>query len=292
MSLLQDAKYKFSRFNIFEKIITINVIIFVVARLVGFLFPSSSNIIFNWFEFPVKLGDFITQPWSILSYAFIHYDPWHLIFNMLMLYFIGRLFMNLFNTKLGLNVYFLGAIFGALLFMLGYNIFPDFYKNGILLVGASAAVRALIIFLCAYMPKMEVRVFTFNIKLWYIGAAFVVLDVLGLFGDNPGGNTAHLGGALLGYLYATQLAKGNDIGKGFERFMDSLVGLFKKSPSKSNLKTVHKSKKQSFAGKSKEEFGEFNKQKQIDIILDKISKSGYDSLSKEEKEFLFKVGKE
>lgn len=291
MSLTQDVKYKFSRLNIFEKLIAINVVVFLVGKLVSLLYPGASNILLKWFEFPVKLGEFITQPWSIISYAFIHYDFWHLLFNMLWLYIIGRMFVNLFNNKMALNVYFMGSIFGALLFMLGYNVFPDFFNKGTLLVGASAAVRALMIFLCAYMPKMEVRIFTFNIKLWYLGAALVVLDILGLFGNNPGGNIAHLGGALLGYYYATQLAKGTDVGKGFERFMDSVVNMFKSGPKKSKLKTVHKNKSK-VGGYSKGDFKEFNKQKQIDIILDKISKSGYDSLTKEEKEFLFKVGKE
>ena len=191
---------------------------------------------------------------------------------------------------MALNVYFLGAIFGALFFMMGFNIFPSFFNKGTLLVGASAAVRALVIFLCAYTPKMELRIFTFNIKLWYIGAVLVVLDLLGLFGLNPGGNMAHLGGALLGYFYAIQLKKGTDIGKGFEKFMDSIVNLFNRSSKKSKLKTVHK-KQKSYAGHDKKEFSEFSKQKQIDVILDKISKSGYDSLTKEEKEFLFKAGK-
>ncbi len=290
MSLAQDIKFKFSRLNIFEKIIAVNVVVFIVAKIVFILFKGESEPIFKWFEFPVKLGDFIIQPWSLITYAFVHYDIWHLVFNMLWLYFIGRLFLNLFNTKMALNVYFLGAIFGALLFMLGYNVLPSFFNKGTLLVGASAAVRALLIFLCAYMPKTEVRIFTFNVKLWYLGAAIVGLDLLGLFGNNPGGNAAHLGGALLGYFYATQLQKGTDIGKGFEKFMDGFIGLFKKSPKKSKLKTVHKTKNKGFAGHSKGEFSEFNKQKQIDIILDKISKSGYDSLTKEEKEFLFKAG--
>ena len=131
----------------------------------------------------------------------------------------------------------------------------------------------------------------FNIKLWYIGIAIVILDVIGLFGLNPGGNIAHLGGALLGYFYAIQLNKGIDIGKGFEKFMDSIASFFKRTSGKTKLKTVHKNKSK-VGGYSKGDFKEFNKQKQIDLILDKISKSGYDSLTKEEKEFLFKVGKE
>ena len=272
MSLTQDLKYKYSRLNIFEKIIAINVTVFLVAKLFFILSQGKSSTIFSWFEFPVKLGDFIIQPWSLFTYAFIHYDFWHLLFNMLWLYFLG-------------------AIFGALTFMLGYNIFPTIFNKGTLLVGASAAVRALVIFLCAYMPNMEVRIFTFNIKLWYIGAALVALDFLGLFGINPGGNMAHIGGALLGYFYAIQLKKGIDIGKGFEKFMDSVVKLFNPSGKKSKLKTVHKKKNKTYAGHNKGEFSEFSKQKQIDIILDKISKSGYESLTKEEKEFLFKAGK-
>jgi len=191
----------------------------------------------------------------------------------------------------------LGAISGGALFLLGYNLFPDLFSNNTRLVGASAAIRALLIFLCAYMPKMDVRFFTFNIKLWYVGAAIVVFDVLGVFAGikdpvfgNAGGNLAHLGGSLLGYVYATQLLKGKDIGKGFEKLMDSFLSLFKKRD-KSNLKTVHRKKGGKVAGYTKAEFNEFNQQKKIDVILDKISKSGYDSLTAEEKEFLFKAGK-
>ena len=291
MSLAQDVKYKFNRFTVFEKIIAINVAVFLLSKIVFIFSGNTSNPVFKWFEFPVKLGDYIIQPWSLITYAFVHYDFWHLAFNMIWLYFVGRLFTNLFNSKMALNIYFLGAILGALLFMLGYNLLPDFFNKGTLLVGASASVRALLIFLCIYMASMEVRVFTFNIKLWYIGAAILVLDVIGLFGLNPGGNIAHLGGALLGYFYAIQLKKGNDIGKGFEKFMDGFVAFFTPKSNKSNLKTVHKKKSSKFAGHNKKEFSEFSKQKQVDLILDKISKSGYDSLTKEEKEFLFKAGK-
>ena len=287
MSLGNDLKYQYGRLNIFERIIAINVVVFIICVLLNFLVPS----FLSWFEFPASLGKFISQPWSIITYAFLHYNLWHLFFNMIWLYFIGRLFVNLFNTKLGLNVYFLGILFGGLFFTLGYNVFPGFFNKGAMLIGASAAVRALMIFLCAYMPNMEVRFFTFNIRLWYIGVAIVILDILGLFGGNPGGNLAHLGGAFLGYLYAIQLQKGTDIGKGFERFMDTIFNLFKKSSGTSRMKTVHRSKTKKYAGHSEQEFNEYNKQKQIDLILDKISKSGYDSLSEEEKEFLFKTGK-
>ena len=245
----------------------------------------------NWLALPKDFFDFILKPWSIITYGFTHVDFWHLFFNVFVLYFVGRSFNNLFSIKLSLNVYFLGILFGGLSYMLFYALFPNsILKHVGALVGASAGVRAALIFLCAYMPNKEARLGTINIKLLYFGLVFVVLDVLGLFGTNPGGNVAHLGGDLLGYFYAIQLKKGIDIGKGFERFMDRISSLFSNRKI-SNLKTVHKSKKKSYAGHTKQEFGEFNNQKKIDIILDKISKSGYESLSKEEKAFLFKAGK-
>jgi len=281
-SLNYDIKDKLKHLNVLEKIIAVNVVVFVVALILRKL-----QINLGWLELKSDFFDFISTPWTLFTYAFLHYDFMHIFFNMLWLYVLGRMFINLFSKKIALNVYFLGALFGGLLFLLGYNVFPNVFGNTARLVGASAAIRALLIFLCAYMPNKEFRFFMVNLKLWHIGIAIVILDFIGLFGLNAGGNLAHFGGSILGYFYATQLRKGHDIGKGFERFMDSIMRLF--TP-KSPLKTVYK-KKKDIAGYTKEEFEEFNNQKRINIILDKISKSGYESLSKEEKEFLFKAGK-
>jgi len=287
-SLNQDIKSKLLQLNVLEKIIVVNVSIFLLALLLNFILvaPKSS---LSWFELPSDFLDFILAPWTIITYAFIHYDFFHMLFNMLWLYIIGQLFLNLFNPKLALNVYFLGAISGGLLFILCYSLFPQVFSTGTRLVGASASVRALLIFLCAYLPSKEIRFFTFNLKLWYFGLAIVILDVLGLFGNNAGGNLAHIGGAALGYFYAVQLRKGVDIGKGFERFIDAIIAYFKTSK-KSPLKTVHKNKSK-VGGYAKKDFDTFNDQKKIDVILDKISKSGYDSLTADEKEYLFKAGK-
>jgi len=279
-SLNQDIKYKLSRLNVLEKIILVNVALFIV----GLLFKP----FLSWLELPSDFNSFITKPWSIISYAFVHYGFLHIAFNMLWLYVLARMFLNLFSSKMALNIYFLGTITGGIFYLLFYQFLP---KNiiGVPLVGASASVRALLIFICAYMPNQDVRVITFNIKLWYIGVAIVILDILGLFGGNGGGNLAHLGGVLLGFVYAKQLKKGQDIGKGFEKFMDAIVGLFK-FKKQGPLKTVYK-KKQNVGGYAKKDFDAFNKQKKIDVILDKISKSGYDSLTTEEKDFLFRAGK-
>ena len=202
MSLTTDIKYKLSQLNILEKIIAVNTVVF----LIGLIFKP----LLSWFELPSDFFTALVNPWTIVSYAFVHYDFIHLLFNMLWLYVIARMFLNLFSPKTALNIYFLGAISGGLMFLLGYALLPSFFGTNSSLVGASGAVRALLIFLCAYMPNQDVRVFTFNIKLWYIGAAIIVLDIVGLFGGNAGGNLAHLGGAVLGYVYAKQLVKGTD----------------------------------------------------------------------------------
>lgn len=289
MSTFKDYKYKFNAFNAFEKIIAVNIIIFIIAALVK-VFAKTSNAL-SFLKLPVDVVDFLFQPWSIITYGFLHYDFFHILFNLLILYYISRMLLNMFRPKMALSIYFLGIISGGLAFLLVYNVLPsEFLQTTGGLVGASAGIRALIIFLGVYMAETEVRVFVINVKLKYIAMILVALDVLGLFTMNQGGNVAHLGGALLGYLYATRLREGKDIGKGFEKLMDTVVGWFQ---TKSTLKTVHKKKrKNEFAGKTKNEFNTFNKQKKIDLILDKISKSGYDSLTAEEKEFLFRSGKD
>ncbi|MCF7561054.1 rhomboid family intramembrane serine protease [Sabulilitoribacter multivorans] len=287
-SFSQDIKQKLSNLNALEKIIAINGVIFIL----GLIFKFD----LDWLKLPSDFSDFITKPWTIITYAFLHYDFLHILFNMLWLYFLGRMFLNLFGPKMALNIYFLGAITGGLLFMICYNMFPSLLGGHSKLLGASAAVRALLIFLCAYMPNQEIRFFTINLKFWYLGAVIVVLDIIGVMSGindpiegNAGGYIAHLGGVLLGYIYAKQLLKGQDIGKGFERLMDGVANLFKPSK-KGPLKTVHKNKSK-VGGYNKADFKEFNNQKKIDVILDKISKSGYDSLTNEEKEFLFRAGK-
>jgi hypothetical protein len=207
---------------------------------------------------------------------------------MLVLHYIARILFNLFQKRLILNIYLLGIIFGGMAYLLVYNLFDDSYLKSVgVLVGASAGVRALLIFLCVYLPDNEVRILSFNIKLLYIALVMIGFDFLGLVGANQGGNIAHLGGALLGYLYAVQFKNGKDLGSGFDKFVSGIVSVFK---TKSPLKTVHKRASKSSVTKSAE-FSELNKQKQIDLILDKISKSGYESLTKEEKEFLFRAGK-
>lgn len=283
-------RYQYARLSIAEKLIGVNVAVFILNALLPFLLGLGKNAFSQWFELPVNLMTYITQPWSIVTYSFFHADIWHLFWNMLLLYFSGRIFMNLFSARKLINVYFLGVILGGLLFVLSYNIFPVFLGSNTAIIGASAGVTAVLIFICAYIPNQVVRVFFFNVKLWYIGAFFVLVDLIQIPASNSGGHLAHLGGALLGYVYARQLTKGKDIGEGFSRMLDALGAFFKPRDKKAPMKTVYRKAKS--AAKSKVDYDKESRQRKIDAILDKISKSGYESLSKAEKDFLFKAGKE
>ena len=280
-------RYHIARLGIAEKLIVVNVLVFLLDGLMVALMGFSVS---HWFHLPKDFLSFFGQPWSLVTYSFFHAGLGHIFWNMLMLYFAGRIFLNLFGPQRLINVYFLGVIVGGLVFLLSYNVFPALLDSNSALIGASAGVTAVLIFICAYMPNQEVRIIFFNVKLWHVGAFFVLVDLIQIpYGGNIGGRLAHLGGAFLGYLYARQLLQGKDIGAGFGRFRNSLALLFKPRVKKAPMKTVHKKKG---SPDSKAEYDRQARQRKIDSILDKISKSGYESLSKEEKDFLFKAGKE
>jgi len=285
----KELLHKYKTLSIAEKLIAINLVVFILFGLTSFLFKT--NFLFDWFVLSKEGATFISKPWSILTYSFLHQGLLHFAMNMVMLYYVSKLFFSRFSAKLFLNTYLLGALVGGVLFLLSYNLFPVFNNQKGFLVGASASVMAVLIFICASLPQMEVAVFTFKVKLWQLGAVFVVLDLVQIPYGNSGGHIAHLGGALLGYLYATQLKKGNDIGNGFGKMMDTIASWFS-FKNKSKLKTVHKTKSERRTSDKTVHQKKRIKQEQTDAILDKISKSGYESLSKEEKAFLFQSGKE
>lgn len=216
----------------------------------------------------------------------MHSGFFHLFWNMYLLYFTSRLFLNIFTARTFFNVYFLGVILGGVTFLISYSIFPAFQNSSPIMVGASAGVMANFIFIANYSPDLEVRLIFFNVKLRYLAIAFILLDIIQIPYGNAGGHLAHLGGAALGYFYFLRLNQGTDIGLPLEELINRLLNLFRKQ---SNLKTVYKSKSNT-ASKKKESNEDLDQQK-IDAILDKISKSGYDSLSQKEKDFLFRAGK-
>ena len=279
-SLKQDIKTKFLHLHVLEKIIVLNTSLFFLGIILNLL---GINLL-DWFSLPYRFSEVLSHPWSIITYGFLHHSLGHLFFNMLVLYFIAQSFANLFKPRLSFKIYILGVIFGGLAFVFVSMLIPDLLRINGPLVGASAGVRACILFLCVYWPNKPIEFFSFRFPLKYLGIAMVVLDLPGLISLNSGGTVAHIGGYLSGFLYAKQLKIGKDLGS----FLDVVLDYLK---SVNKLKTVHKSKSSTMGGKQKKEFNAFPQQKQIDLILDKISKSGYDSLTQAEKDFLFRAGK-
>jgi membrane associated rhomboid family serine protease len=298
MGTADKFRYKLQTATVVEKLIALNVLVFILfflAQTVAFLFQWPSDFLLEWFVFPKEPGEYIFKPWSIITYSFLHSGIWHILSNMLILYYAGVYFLTYFSSKKLLTFYFLGVIIGALVYMLSYNLFPAFQETGkSYLLGASAGVMAVLVGIATHVPNLRIKLlFLGSIKFWYIAAFLVLLDVIQIPISNAGGHLAHLGGALFGYVYARQLGKGNDIAGGFEKFLSGFLSLFesKKKP-QSKMRTVYKKSGPAAASSTKIKISKTEKQQKIDAILDKISKSGYDSLTKPEKDFLFDAGKE
>ena len=164
-----------------------------------YLFSIPFDQFFTWFELSASFEDLLYRPWTILTYAFFHGDFGHIFWNLILLYFSGRMMVNLFKPQLFINTFFLGVLVGGATFVLSYNFFPAFQGQSPRLIGSSAGVMAVLIFMCSYMPYKDVRIFVFNIKLIYIGLLFIALDLIQIPVNNAGGHLAHLGGALIGF---------------------------------------------------------------------------------------------
>ena len=290
MNFREKLFYRFQQFNVAEKLIVFNVIFFVLPLLINtflFLFKIPIDSYTVWFELSSSFSDLVFKPWTLITYSFLHSGFFHLFFNMYIFLFTSRLFLNLFKSNSLINIYFLGVVFGGLLFLFSYNFFPAFENSKPYMIGSSAGVMSLLIFMSTYSPNLEVRLIIFNVKLLYIGIAFMMLDVIQIPYGNAGGHIAHLGGALLGFFYANKLKNGVDIGLPFERIIFKLFNLFQFNKTKMNVAYKNKSNKK-FSGRN--DNNSKTHQKKIDEILDKISSSGYESLSKKEKDFLFKAG--
>ena len=284
----QNVLYKFKTLNIANKLIVINIAVFLLFFIASFLFNTSNEVLMQWFVLPEEPIEVLKQPWSLLTYSFLHGGFMHILFNMIWLNFFSKFILNLFSEKRFLTVYLLGALYGGLLFVTAYNVFPVFQSKAGYLLGASASVSALMVFAATYSPNISFRFFMVTIKLWQLAVGLFLLDLFRLgSGTNPGGMLSHIGGAVFGYLYAVQLAKGNDIGLWFEKIVASLANLFK-TRKNTPFRKVHKTPKNT--SKKKTTSVKDERQIKIDGILDKIGKSGYESLTKQEKDFLFKAG--
>lgn len=279
MNILNDIKYAYKKATVVEKIIYINVFLFLITLLF-------TRFIIQWFALPANLDNFLYKPWTLISYSFLHQNLFHILSNLLVLYYIGNLFLDFYTKKQFLNFYFLGGIFGGSMFLTYYYILDTI--NVLPLAGASAAVTTIFIAIATKIPRYALRLrFIGSVELWVLAAIWVSLSILQLANPDKGSAIAHISGAIFGFIYSKQLERGNDIGQWFEMILDYFSTLFKPEK-KSPFKAVYKTKNKR---SSKTKDVSKTKQRKIDDILDKISKSGYESLTQEEKDFLFRAGK-
>lgn len=301
MGIIDDLKMEYRIGGITQKLIFWNVGLFVIPMVVfSILSLFKIELPFlrwdwdgnqDWLSVSSNPEDLLWKPWSLLTYAFLHAGFLHILFNMLMLVFAGRLFLTFFTQKQMFGLYLLSGIFAALIFMLSYNTLPLLAERGTTkMIGASASIMAILIATAVYAPYYQVRLLLVGtVKLWHIAIVFVVLDLISASVGNSGGHLAHLAGALFGFIYVKALKNGSDLTKGISWTIDAVANIFK--PGKSApFKKVHRNTVPVQKPVAKPAVKDIT-QKQVDDILDKISKSGYDSLTAAEKEFLFKVGK-
>lgn len=281
------------------RLLLLNIGVFLLIHLIGLLYFMTGNAepdLTRWLRSTSDLHTLARTPWTVITYMFTHEGVMHLLFNMLMLYFSGRLFGDLLGGKRLLGNYLLGGVAGLALYVISYNTLPVFerFAAGSTILGASAAVMAVFVGIAAYHPDMIVNLMFFGpVRLKYVALVYVLIDLISVRqGANSGGHIAHLGGALYGYLAAGQLRKGHDWSLGFVGLLERISGLFR-SARRSPLR-VAKSPRERVRVTSDTDWnaGRKAKQERVDAILDKISRSGYDSLTKEEKDFLFRASHE
>ena len=289
MNIIDDLKLQYKIGGIVTRLLFWNVALFVIPWLF-FELLSLLGITIDYMQYlslSSNPADLLWKPWSLFSYAFFHTGILHILFNMMVLNFSGRLFMTYFTSKQLFGLYVLSAIFAGISYVL------IFYLLNINapIVGASAAIMAILVATTTYYPLMDLRLLIIgNVKLWHVTAVIVVIDLMQLRSENMGGHISHLAGAVFGFIFIKLLQNGTDLSAALSRFIDFFTKLFQKNTA-SPFKKVHKNYSRPVVKSFSKIVTKDKSQQQIDEILDKISQSGYDSLSNEEKEFLFKAGK-
>ena len=271
MELKDKLKYSLSVMGQLQKLIVINIIFFIIPLLLNtflWLFELKDMSILDYFVVEADIMSLIFKPWSLITYGFLHGSFSHLFWNMIMLFYFGNILVNYFGDKRLLNVFFNGILFGGIIYIISYNLFPVFTGVSSKMIGSSAGVMAILFYITSYNPNHTIRFFFVNVKLLYIAVFLLLMDIIQIPVENSGGHIAHLGGALIGFLMFRSF-KGID-------FVDIYTNL----STKKNNKKIKRNK--TFSGSNFD-------QKKIDSILDKISESGYESLTKEEKNYLFKA---
>jgi len=273
-----------------SRLILINTAVYILVLLNGLndflfnvkeIFPGGLPAVVFYLALPADIAQLAARPWTAFTTMFLHASFWHFLLNMLMLYFSGVIFLTALNNRKLWISYIAGGLAGSFAFVAAYNFFPAF-ENILSIsyaIGASAAVMAVLFTIAAYAPNMSLRPFLFGqIQLKYLALIFVLIDVLSITAANPGGHIAHLGGALFGITYGLLLR---------QNFRINLSSYFKRKP------RMKKKVNNNFRPETDDEYRNRRAadNKRVDAILDKISKGGYDSITKEEKDFLFRHGR-
>ncbi|MBL7928351.1 MAG: rhomboid family intramembrane serine protease [Bacteroidia bacterium] len=285
--MLDELRHELKFGNVLTRLIILNVAVFIIINLTGVFISLGGNnsrfteTVNGYFAMYSGWKSFLAHPWGIITYQFVHSGILHLLFNMLWLYWMGRIFMEFLGSRKLLSVYLIGGMTGAVLFMTAYQALPLF--SGIRefgsVIGASGSVLAITVAAATLVPDYSIGLLFFGqVKLKYLAVAAVVLDLLSMAGPNAGGHIAHLGGALFGFIYVKQLRSRTNIGAWMDSLTTFIENLFSKN--KPVMRVVHRKKN-----------AEVTDQETIDRILDKISQSGYESLTSAEKEILFKASK-
>lgn len=289
MTIFDEIKESFKEGSALTRLIYINLGAFLTFRILNvFFFLSNTPFpLMDWLALPSNFELLASRPWTLLTYMFLHFDFLHILFNLLWLYWMGQIFLIYFDQGKLVTLYLLGGIAGGLVYVAGYNSFPVFagVVSDSRLLGASASVIAIVAALAVHAPNHTINLmFIGPVKMKFIALFSILMYVIGISSSNAGGNLAHLGGALGGVIYVLQLGRGGNSRKGSSYLFTSLKKRFSPKP---KVKVTYRKPVDDI---------EYNRQKNQDQkrmneVLEKISKSGYDSLSKEEKEFLFRMGK-
>jgi membrane associated rhomboid family serine protease len=296
--MLEEFKSAFQRYNnAHVQLIIINILMFVVLGVLMVIFRISGfsetfEQVHNQFAIPARFSEFITRPWTLITYMFTHdlSGILHILFNMLVLYWFGRLFVEYLGSDKLIAMYLLGGMAGAIAYLLVFNTIPFFSQmidqRAMIMVGASASVNAIVVATATLLPNYTFFLLFFGpVRIKYIAGIYVFLSFLGSVQSNAGGNIAHLGGALIGFIYMKQLQAGVNWGSWITVTIDWFKDLFKP---RSRVKVSYRNENVS----AKKPGGKPSvSQDELDAILDKISAGGYESLTKEEKEKLFNASK-
>ena len=297
MAIIDDIKRSYKQGSMLLRLIFINIGLFVLLHVVviaAMLFNVNGGAVLTWMELPSDLSLLLRRPWTLVTYMFTHYGLLHILFNMLWLYWLGRIFMEFFSPKQLTGLYLLGGLGGAVLYLLAYNLLPHLAGISSSLIGASASILAVVIATAVYVPDYKIGLlFIGEVPLKWVAIVTMLISLIGMEGGNIGGNIAHIGGAIVGAWFALSIKRGRDITRPLNAAIDAVLGLFngrsikapdfkrpkrKAAPSTESSQPHHRPAD----GVSEEE---------LDLILKKIKDAGYDALSDEERDKLFKVSR-